>query len=260
MIDILGAGRVAIGALRLVAPLHPDATFFCVSRRPLPRDLSPNVKRAPIDRLETSRAPLIVCASVDEGRLLKGMATPSRLAVAAANRALLLDVLTPRMLANRLVLVVTNPVEPIAEMLRQLEPSAIVKECGLATDLERTKEVLVHGFGVRSSALGGLQIGGSHAIDAVPDFRSVPGLLEHLRRVRPDVVARRLSAYRSPLGMRAIGSVMFPVADPLAMVSTATRALTASEFDGFRPPHRRGAGSLARAIDAILRNAVQEAA
>lgn len=263
VLDVLGFGRLARAAIGGVARARPDTKIRVVPRRPERVAALPlNVELRDLDHLTRSRAPLFICASVDEGALLRARpkSARGRAVVARANLSLLHATLAPSLLAERTVIVVTNPVEPIVAALAEVAPSANVVGFGLATDRARIREVLEAAFDVDRRVTRALAIGGTHATTAVPCLEAISGLYEHLRQARPEDVARRLHGARSPYSTRPIDARdLVSTADraayaerPYVLVDAAAGALTASEFVGDAPPFARAARELARAMIAAI--------
>jgi hypothetical protein len=267
-INIFGVGRVARRAVAEAACRHRDVHFRLFSRNPRRHRpfRAPNVGVCGLDALAEDGVPLVLCMASDERRVLEtfrdckpGMIPRS--AVASSNLRLLREVIDPGLWRDRLVVVVTNPVELVCDFLARLTGNLRVYGFGMASDRQRVLEVIRHGFGLPLEEGGRVEVTGFHILRAIPLLSAVPDLIGKLESVTATQVANNLAHFRP-----AYGAIPSAVArhfyraqatlprKPLVheVVGAAVNAITASEFRGSVPPVRRGAANLARFLSAIV--------
>lgn len=226
--------------------------------------LPDGVSAEPLSGLKSGCDPVVLVLSCEERSLVAaaraaGAAEVPRTVVAAANVALLGEVLPFWALAGRPVLVVTNPVELIVELLAARAPTAHVIGFGMGTDRRRVVEGLARGFSVADPGRA-LPIGGFHALRPIPVLSALPDLAYAIGRTPMSVVVERLAADKGVFesGTGAASKVLEKLMGDLPAQATAhdklhatVRALTAAEFRGDRPPLLRPLeelGALARRL------------
>jgi hypothetical protein len=243
--DVLGSGRIAMGVAVLVGRRVP---LRIATRR---RGATSRSVIAP-EQLVGGRGPLVIATSVDEAAWLARVPSAARvrMALAEPNLAHVLARVPREAIAGRLVIVVTNPVEPIVAALRRWEPSARVIGFGLEVDRARFAEVIERGGGGGGI---GVRAAGTHAAGAVPILDGAP-------RWRPEAFCAGLRGYRSRFATRALDDGALdelvaaandeasPGRRDALLVEGAARVLAAAEHDGARPPALRGAHELARRL------------
>ena len=180
-----------------------------------------------------------------------------RSAVAAGNLRLLRRAIDPRLWNDRLVVVVTNPVELVCQYLYRATHNPRIYGFGMASDRERVVEALRYGFGVPAEQASCVEVTGFHFLRPIPLLSSVPGLMERLELVPAEVVVRALERYRSAYGAgpaTALRPLTALAHGPRAheLVLAAVNAITGSEFHGPVPPARRGCAHLADLFSAII--------
>jgi hypothetical protein len=156
---------------------------------------------------------------------------------------------------NRLVIVVTNPVELVCQFLTRLTGNPQVYGFGLASDRQRIREALCCGFRVSSAEACRVAATGFHCLNPIPLLGESPHLREKLASMSAEEVTRNLkqcsqAAVASNFWAALGASQSRPSA--YALVSAAVAAITASEFRGNAPPVRRGAANLARLLSAVI--------
>jgi len=207
-------------------------------------------------------APVVLCLSAPERELVaaelaRGVAEVPRAAVARASVEALLRDLPFDGLGFGPVLVVTNPVELVCELVARRVPVPVLG-FGMATDRERIVEALERGFGIPDPGAS-LGVTGMHGRRAIPALAGVDGLLARIAQESVPAIVGRLGASRGPYESasgRAAAVFRQLVADgqhaPHELVHAAVRAITAAEFDGARPPVARPVARLAAQVAAWL--------
>jgi hypothetical protein len=184
---------------------------------------APEAGAEPMASLARSSCPVVIALAADERALIaaaraRGGAEVPRAGVAAANVAVLEETLPFAALAGRAVLVVTNPVELIAELVAARAPTAHVIAFGMGTDRSRIAEALTRTFELPDPGRA-LAIGGLHWVRPIPVLSALPELAAAVSH------------------------------DEL---SACVRILTAAEFVGDRPPLARPAAELTGLLERLL--------
>ncbi len=231
-VDICGVGALATATIHAAVAL-PDVALRAICRAPRRHrhDLPENVAVVGHDALANGDGPIVLCLSVDERPLIA--ASRSRLAVAGPNLELLERALRLEAMAERPVLVVTNPVELLCERLAAATGNRRVFGFGMATDRERLVDAILAqtGCGLDGAELA---VTGRHEARPIPVLSRVPRVLETLRaRLDPRRRADPLAPYRA--------------------VAAAADEITRAEFRDGRPPVDRPSRHLVDAIAAIVR-------
>jgi hypothetical protein len=267
-INVFGVGRVARLAVTLAARRHRDVRFRLFSRnsgshQPLPLA---NVQLCGLDALAQDGAPVVLCMASDEARILRALhdrptgLTP-RSAVAASNLRLLQDVIDPRRWCDRLVIVVTNPVELVCDFISRWTGNRRVFGFGMTSDRQRVREAIRHGFGQPAEQAARVEVTGFHLLGPIPLLSGLPELARRIESIPAADVTRNLAQWRPACGAapaaaaayfsRALNALLCrPRAHEL--IGATVNAITASEFRGSVPPVRRGAANLARLLSRII--------
>ena len=247
-VRVVGSGLIGSG----LAAALPGAVLY--SRAPR----SPGVR--PLGALADGAGPVVLCLSSRErleiaGALARGAPEVPRAAVAQASVAALARDLPWASLARGPVLVVTNPVELVCELVARRTGRADVLGFGMATDRERVIEALERGFGVGDPGPE-LEMTGLHGSRAIPLLSRFPAIMSKIALVGPAEVAAGLGAgpgraaavfLKLALGWKAPAE---PEERAHALLQLAVRAITAAEFDGPQPPVERPVRVLARQVGA----------
>lgn len=222
MLTFLGAGAVLGPALLGIRQRFPDLEMAALTRRPIPD----GVQR--LTRFDQAGG-LIVCGlCADERELLARSHSDQRAAVAQANRELLRQFRWP---SDCTVLMVTNPSELQAHWLKL---GGSTYAFGLSLDRQRYNEILAV-CGSRRRLQPG-EVGGCHCLRPLSPPQAWQGL-------EVSALDGQRSAFsRSPCRISA-------ETHALALL----QAWTATEFDGFRPPHARAAAGLLDWLTGYLR-------
>jgi hypothetical protein len=265
-VNVFGVGRVSRRAVAEVARRHPDVGFRFFSREPwrYPPSRLANVRFFSAAQLNDNGTPLVLCMASDEGRIARelrrrGMGIVPRSAVAAANLRILRQVIDPVLWGRRLVVVVTNPVELICEFLVRATGNPRVYGFGMMSDRQRVEEALRRGFRLSRDEAAGIEVTGLHYLRPIPTLSRVRHLAAKLESTPAEEVARNLalSDHRggaaSILGHFARGlGALSPRPPAHAILQAVVNAVTASEFQGSRPPVQRGGANLARFLSAVI--------
>jgi hypothetical protein len=258
-INVFGVGRVSRRAVATAARQHPDVHFRLFSRAPhrhrrLP---CPNVHLEGLDGLTKNDSPLVLCMASQERRVLRKLLSRRpgpvlRTAVAASNLRLLRRALNPELWCNRLVVVVTNPVELVCQFLYRATGNPRIYGFGMGPDRERVEEALQYGLGLPPGPASGIEVNGFHCLRPIPCLGNAPGLLEQLELVPAEEVVKNLARHLpATVAEQLFGALpLQPRAHELVLA--AVNAITASEFQGAGPPVRRGSAHLARCLSAII--------
>jgi hypothetical protein len=265
-VNVFGVGRVSRWAVAEAARRHPDVAFRFFSRNPRRYPPSPlaNVRFLSPAQLHDDGTPLVLCMASDEGQIVRelqrrGMGDVPRSAVAAANLGLLRQVIDPGRWGERLVVVVTNPVELICEFLVRAAGNPRVYGFGMMSDRQRVEEALRRGFRLSRAEAAGVELTGLHYLRPIPTLSRVRRLTVKLEATSAEEVASNL-ARGDPRGgaasvvrhfARGLGALSHrPPAH--ALLLAVVNAITASEFQSSRPPVQRGAANLAHLLSAVI--------
>jgi hypothetical protein len=268
-INIFGAGQVARQAVAQAARRHRDVRFRLFSRNPQ-RYLPPafrNVELCELDDLLPGHTPLVLCLASDERRIIQGCrghstGTIPRSAVAASNLRLLREVIDAQRWRNRLVIVVTNPVELVCEFLVRLTGNRHVYGFGLASDCQRVREAICQGFRISRDLALSVPVTGLHCLGPIPLLSQTPDLLKKVGSVSAENVVSNFAGGRPLHGARPgalagnIWSALTALPGPPSaqtLVGAIVNGITASEFRGSAPPVRRGAANLAQLLSTLIR-------
>jgi hypothetical protein len=265
-VNVFGVGRVSRRAVAEAARRHPDVGFRLFSRKPWRYSPSPlgNVRFFRPAQLNDDGTPLLLCMASDEGRVIRelrrrGPGVVPRSAVAAVNLRLLRKVIDPVLWGNRLVVVVTNPVELICEFLVRATGNPRVFGFGMMSDRQRVEEAMRRGFRLSRAEASGVEVTGLHYLGPIPTLSRVRRLAAKLEFTPAEEVARNLAGGDPRGGAASVvrhfarGLGALPPRPPAhALLLTVVNAITASEFQGGRPPVQRGGANLARLLSAVV--------
>lgn len=257
-IRIVGTGAIGSG----LAAALPGSVLY--SRRPRAAGVRPLVA------LADGAAPVVLCLSSREreaiaGALARGAAEVPRATVAKASVEELARDLPWQYLKRAPVLVVTNPVELVCELVARRTGRGDVLGFGMATDRERVLEALERGFGV-SDPGPELEMTGLHGSRAIPLLSRFPWIVQALAKADPADVARGLAAapgraavvfLKLAMGWKAPQA---PEERAHEILTLAVRAITAAEFNGAQPPVERPVRVLAKQVAAWVAGRVDEQA
>jgi hypothetical protein len=265
-VNVFGVGRVSRRAVAEAARRHPDVGFRLFSRKPwrYPPSRLANVRFFSPAQLHDDGTPLVLCMASDEGRIIRelqhrGTAIVPRSAVAAANLRLLRRIIKPMLWRDRLVVVVTNPVELICEFLVRATRNPRVYGFGMMSDRQRVEAALRRGFRLSRASAAGVEVTGLHYLRPIPTLSGVRRLAAKLESTPADEVARNL-ARGDPRGgaasvarhfARGLGALS-PRPPAHALLLAVVNAITASEFQGSQPPVQRGGANLAHLLSAVI--------
>lgn len=215
---------------------------------------------------DRDRVPVVLCLSSTERRFIAealagGAAEVPRAVVARASVEALERDLPWEALAHAPVLVVTNPVELVCELVARRTGNTRVLGFGMATDRERVVEALARAFDVADPGPG-LAVTGLHGSRAIPLLSRIPVIEDAIAARNVAGVARALARERGPHETAAgrAAAVFERLAEGAPsgasvahdLLHLAVRAITAAEFDGPRPPVSRPVAVLARQVGAWL--------
>jgi hypothetical protein len=266
-VNVFGVGRVSRRAVAEAAQRHPDVGFRFFSRQPRrypPYHLA-NVRFLSLDHLNNDGTPLVLCMASDEGRIIqelqqRGTGIVPRSAVATANLRLLRQVIDPVLWGNRLVVVVTNPVELICEFLVRATGNPRVYGFGMMSDRQRVEEALRRGFRLSRDEASGIEVTGLHYLRPIPMLSHARRLVAKLESLSAEEVARNLAKDHSRGGpaasiaghfARGLGALS-PRPPAHSLLLAVVNAITASEFRGSGPPVQRGSANLAQFLSAVI--------
>ena len=261
-VNVFGVGRVSRRAVAEAARRHPDARFRFFSRTPWRYPPSPlaNVRFFSVAQLRDDGTPLVLCMASDEGRTIRELqrrraGVLPRSAVAAANLRLLRQVIDLARWGNRLVVVVTNPVELICQFLARATRNPRVYGFGMMSDRQRVEEALRCGFRLSRAEAAEIEVTGLHYMRPIPALSRARCLAAKLEATPAEEVARNLAgdgaASVARHFARSLGAQ--PPRPPAhALLLAVVNAITASEFQSSRPPVQRGAANLAHLLSAVI--------
>lgn len=262
-VRIVGSGAIGAG----LAAALPGAVVY--SRAPRTAGVRPLAAlSADVAAGERGRAaPIVLCLASSEreriaAAVAKGAAEVPRVVVAQANVEELDRDLPWAVLARSPVLVVTNPVELVCELVARRTGRKDVLGFGMVSDRERVIEALERGFGVGDPGHE-LEMTGLHGGRAIPLLSRFPWIMSKLAHAGPAEVAEGLGAAAGKFDTRPGRAAMVflklalawkapaePEERAHALLHLAVRAITAAEFDGPRPPVARPVRALARQLEA----------
>ncbi|MFL6143039.1 MAG: hypothetical protein ACJ72N_14395 [Labedaea sp.] len=261
---VWGLGTIGRAVLDLVATRNPRRRFTAITRHPdKAAGLPANVSVSGLDALADNRSPVLVCVSVDEAAVVRehlrdGGVAVARSIVAERNRALLGARLRPEHWRDRPVLMVTNPVESIAAHLVDITGASTVFGAGMQVDAERCRAVLAAGWDVRL-AEDELPVTGLHGVAPIPVLSAVSGLAATVERIPWQTACARLAAaapglawVREPARLAGVLAQAPDPQSPHGRVGLAASALMAGEFEGTRPPGRRGIAPITSLVECWL--------
>jgi len=265
-VNVFGVGRVSRWAVTEAARRHPDVGFRLFSRNPRRYPPSPlaNVRFLSAAQLNDDGTPLVLCMASDECRIVrehqrrrKGIVPRS--AVAATNLRLLRQVIDPVLWRDRLVVVVTNPVELICEFLVRTTRNPHVYGFGMMSDRQRVEEALRCGFCLSGDEASGIEVTGLHYLRPIPTLSRAGHLTARLEGTHAEEVARNLARGDACGGATSVARQFVRSVEGLsprppahALLLAVVNALTASEFQGSQPPVQRGGANLANLLSAVI--------
>jgi hypothetical protein len=261
---VWGLGMIGRAVLDLVATRNPGRAFTAITRHPdKAAGLPENVSVAGLDSLADNRSPVLVCVSVDEAAVVRehlrdGGVAVARSIVAERNRALLGAQVRPEHWRDRPVLMVTNPVESIAAHLVEVTGASTVFGAGMQVDAERCRAVLATGWNIRL-AEDALPVTGLHGVAPIPVLSAVAGLADTIEETPWRTVCDQLAAaapglawVREPARLAGVLAQAPDPGSPHGRVGLAASALMAGEFEGMRPPGRRGIAPITSLVECWL--------
>lgn len=275
-LNICGFGKVARLFVEQAAALYPDSRFRIVSRDPerVSGTFPANVTRGNYDVLRGNKDPILVCLCEDEQEIIKseyrkGATDVPRTIVARPNSLALKSVLVPEHWRDRVVFILTNPVEIICEFLYRQTGNRHIYGVGMLTDKDRILEGLASGFGVDACAYQDLEVTGLHFSRPIPVLSVHPELVEKMACVplgdsldwlasfksefslRPEKVPEFLRQIRQRSAPSASAAGARSDADCYELIHSIVLAITLTEFEENRPPTRRTVSNLLKLLAAI---------
>jgi hypothetical protein len=266
-VSLCGFGKIAQQFVARAARLYPDTHFRVVSRRPQERDFPANVVCTDYGALAQDKGPIFLCLAVNEREILeeeyrKGVTEVPRTIVARPNSLALESVLVAEHWKERLVFVLTNPVEIICEFLFRRTGNPHIYGIGMSTDKDRLLAALAHGFGVDAGAYEKLEVTGLHFSRPIPALSAHPELLETIKATARRDVVERLTHFNSEYSVQPEKAPEFlrqiqgrspraEAGDCYELVHSVASAITLTEFEQNRPPTRRTVFNLLKLLRAV---------